>query len=257
MKVSIVMSFWNRKKQLFNTLRSIHSYGHEVEIIIVDDASTNGDDIHCFEDSLTKVITLTDKTWINPCIGFNTGFSQATGDIIIIQNAECYHHGDIVAHALSNARKGKYISYSAFCLNEELSNKITFDTDIDKMIRPYRHNKIDTEGWEGNGWYNHPVYRPEGYHFCAAIMREDLYDLGGFDERYYDGLGFDDNELLNRITKKGMKIKIIEEPFVLHQFHPKFQPGDVTSLMAINGIKWDETKRSPSYDVKPYNKIYK
>lgn len=42
-------------------------------------------------------------------------------------------------------------------------------------------------GYIGDGldcWYNHSVTNPKGYHFCSAITRKNLYDLGGFDERF-------------------------------------------------------------------------
>ena len=250
------MTYWNRKKQLSNTLHSIRQYGHDVEIIVVDDASTDGEDIHCFEDANTHVITLKDKTWINPCIGFNSGFKYATGDIIIIQNAECLHVGDIVSHALSHVSEGIYLSYSALAINGQTTKRINDGENVVTVITPFMHNKM-TDTWDGNGWYNHPVYRNEAYHFCCAIMRSDLYDLGGFDERYADGLGFDDNELLTRIIKKRMTIRMIEKPFVVHQDHPKFQPGDVSSLMAINALKLEKTKKRKEYDVKSFNSIYK
>ncbi len=251
------MTFWNRKQQLLNTLNSIRKYTHDIEIIIVDDASTNGEDITYLDGGNIRVLTLRDKNWINPCIGFNTGFARATGDIIIIQNAECYHVGDIIRHAKKNVELGKYITYAALSVNEDVTRQITEGADVKSLVFPFMEQSIDVPDWDGNGWYNHSTYRAGAYHFCSAIMREDLYDLGGFDERYFDGLGFDDNELLTRIHKKGMKVKIIDSPFVVHQWHPKFQPGDVPSLMHPNGVRWDETKARQEYDVKPTNKIYK
>lgn len=257
MKISIVMTFWNRKQQLLNTLKSIAKYNHDIEIIIVDDASTNGEDISYLANDYIKVAVLKDKTWINPCIGFNTGFSMATGDLIIIQNSECYHVGDILRHAKKNVAPNRYVTYSALSVNEEVTRQITEGADVKTLVAPFMERSIDVPDWDGNGWYNHSAFRPGAYHFCSAILRDDLYDLGGFDERYFDGLGFDDNELLARIHKKGMHISIIDYPFVVHQWHPKFQPGDVPSLMYPNGVRLDETKANDYYDVKPYNNIYK
>jgi hypothetical protein len=44
-------------------------------------------------------------------------------------------------------------------------------------------------------------------------------ELGGFDERYSEGHGFDDDELLFRIRKMGLKTEIVNEPIAIHQWH--------------------------------------
>jgi GT2 family glycosyltransferase len=111
------------------------------------------------------------------------------------------------------------------------------------------------KGWGDNGWYNHSIYNPGRFHFCSAIMREDLYDLGGFDERYAHGLGFDDNEFLNRILKKGMDVQMIDDPFVVHQHHDCANNAD-QSLMDINAKLYEKTYKTKKWDVKPFNTIY-
>ena len=46
MKVSIIIGYYNRKKQLFYTLKTINDSSYKnIEIIIVDDCSDNPDDI--------------------------------------------------------------------------------------------------------------------------------------------------------------------------------------------------------------------
>lgn len=249
------MTFWNRKRQLSNTLRSIAQYGNDVNIIIVDDCSTDGEDITCFETDKIKVVTLTDKTWVNPCIPFNIGFSLVNTDIVIIQNAECIHIGDIVGHALANCRNGQYLSYSAFSADKDVSARFDSTDDFRKVIEPYLHATREAD-WGGNGWYNHSVYRPKAYHFCAAITREDLYSLGGFDERFAKGSGFDDDEFITRIRRKGMIIHYIYPPFVVHQWHNPFYCGEIPAMMAINGNLFEKTIHSGIVDVKPYNRIY-
>jgi hypothetical protein len=43
--------------------------------------------------------------------------------------------------------------------------------------------------------------------------------LGGFDESYAQGVGFDDDDLLFRIQQKGLEVHIVDSPFILHQNH--------------------------------------
>jgi GT2 family glycosyltransferase len=248
------MTYYNRKKQLQNTLRSIAQYGHDVNIIIIDDCSTDGEDVHCFETDKISVITLRNKTWVNPCIPFNIGFSLVNTDIVLIQNAECMHMGDIIGHALANIKNGTYLSYGAFATKKQLTDRIYRGEDPGEVIKPYA--EICTEETEWCAWYNHPVHRSAAFHFCAAIMREDLYSLGGFDERYAKGSGWDDNDFILRIRKKGMNVRIIYPPFVIHQHHEPFYCGDIPTMMRINYNHYMIAEKSRSFDVKPTNKIY-
>lgn len=199
--ISVIMAYYNRKSLLLNTLNSIKG---ECEIIVVDDAS---DDEHQLRDIKgIKLIEIKkeEKTWVNSCMAFNRGFNVASGDIIIIQNPECEHAGDIINYTLNNITDNNYLSFGCYSL-PKTNNK----TIINKCV--------SIEG--DSGWYNHSIYRPYGYHFCSAITKKNLDELGGFDERFANGIDFEDNDILNRIKRKGLEVKIIDSPFVYHQYH--------------------------------------
>jgi glycosyltransferase involved in cell wall biosynthesis len=253
--VTIVMTYLNRKKQLLNTLKSIEKYNYDVRIIIVDDASSEEESIAYLSGGNMKVITLKDKTWLNPCIAFNTGFAEAKDDIILIQNAENIHMGNILGSVVNNIQRGIYLNYAAYSLNKEQTDRICNGEEPENVIYPlYEYKNI---AWGENGWYNHSTHKPTMAHFCSAITRADLYDMGGFDERFYDGLGFDDNEFSTRIIKMGLLFRMIDDPFVAHQRHEPHFIGDVCPGMALNAARWEETKAREEYDVKMFNKIYK
>ena len=217
MLISIVMAYYNRKPQFLRTLESIkRSNIKDFELIIVDDAS---DIEHRLEDTAAqhpfiKLIRVEpkDKWYVNPCIPYNMGFAKATGDIIIIQNPECYHYNDILQYASNNITKHNYISFGCYSLDEKLTNSIAAFN-----IAQTLNCGITYDGQLG--WYNHSIYRPVGYHFCSAILRENLLQLEGFDTRYAEGIGYDDNEFLLRIKKLGLNINIANNCVVLHQWH--------------------------------------
>jgi glycosyltransferase involved in cell wall biosynthesis len=255
--LTIVMTYWNRKIQLLNTLKSIPP---NTKIIIVDDASNDGDDITYLENDFIKVVTLKNKTWINPCIAWNAGFAAVSdSDIVIFQNCECIHIGNIVEHAINNARDGVYLNYSALSVDQPAVDKITSGENIIDVIQPIINLRRRVVSWGGDGWYNHPIYRPEMMNFCSGITYKDLYDMGGFDERYQDGLGYDDNEFLCRIRKKKMDIQFFETPFVVHQHHCPFpfNAKEIEELMKINEARLHATQAAGTYDVKSYNKLFK
>jgi len=37
------------------------------------------------------------------------------------------------------------------------------------------------------------------YPYCAAIRREDMEQLSGYDERFIDGIGYDDYDFIDRV----------------------------------------------------------
>jgi GT2 family glycosyltransferase len=91
-------------------------------------------------------------------------------------------------------------------------NNTVKDFFVSLPQRPYTGNRT-------LGWYNHSIYRPEAWHFCSAITRENMSKLNGFDERYAMGVACDDSEFITRIRRLGLKVIITEEVSVIHQYH--------------------------------------
>jgi GT2 family glycosyltransferase len=215
------MTYYNRKVQLYNTLNSINNskYKDNIQIIIVDDCSSDEHKLNLYElKKINNNIELyilkdEDKWYINPCIPYNIGFNKIKYDNVIIQNSECYHNGDIIEYIINNLTIKTYLSFSCYSLknNQDINivnienRSVTFDGD--------------------NGWYNHSIYRPTNYHFCSAIKKENLTLLGGFDERFANGIGYDDNEFLIRIDRIKLIKSIIDIPHVFHQYHYNNQPN--------------------------------
>jgi len=231
MKISIVTSYYNRKKQLINTLNTIQKSKHvdNVEFIITDDCSSLEHDITDIPEifPFVKVLKVlpTERWYTNPCVPFNKSINEATGAIIILQNPECLHVGDILDDIVNNINDENYLTYAVYSLNktktEQLQNlDFSYDDIFDKIINislPFNNVNYVREG--ESCWYNHSIYRPAHYHFLSAITKKNMDKLGGFDERFSNGIGFDDDELLHRIKLLGLELKIQDTPFAIHQWH--------------------------------------
>jgi len=233
-RISIVMSYYNRKKLLDVTLSTIEKSSiKDYELIIVDDASD--EPLVCPQAKVIR-IDKKDKWYHNPCIPYNIGFREAKGEIIVIQNPECLHVEDVLKHVYDNARKNLYLSYACYAINEKETKAL-----YEHGTMPYMKSSVfESIGLkpERNGWYNHERYRPVAYHFCSAILKEDLDRIGGgFDERYAHGVAFDDNEFIRRIKRNNLEVQIIRHPYVIHQYHSHFAYDDPKvwrPLYAIN-----------------------
>lgn len=197
-KISIVMAYYNRRVQLYHTLKSIAKTSHtSFEIIVIDDNSRQEERVEdlMLEFSFLKVIRVSkeEKNYSCSCMAFNRGIAMADGEIIVLQNPECEHVGDILMYIEENLSNSNFLSFACFAPD-------------------YKENK---------GWYNHPIHRPVYYHFCSAISKANMDSLGGFDERYAQGLAYDDNEFVERIVRLGLKKDIPTESYVIHQSHSK------------------------------------
>lgn len=223
--ISVVTAYYNRKKLFIRTLKSMLPYYGSIdfEVIVVDDGSDEAERLEDLQADFPflRIIRLEkqNKWYKNPCIPFNIGFEAVKGEKIIIQNPECYHFGAVLEYVDKNLTTNTYLSFGCYSLDQE-------NTDNDSLFQDKTHieNVIKTNNrsfqTDGDlGWYNHSQFRPEAFHFCAAITLEDLLDLGGFDERFANGVGFDDDEFIWRIKAKKMNIKFVDEHIVLHQNH--------------------------------------
>jgi GT2 family glycosyltransferase len=215
--ISIVMAYYNRLPQLRFTLQTFQrSCLQDFEVVIVDDYSFDNHSIDSlpreFPSLNIQLIKMKEisakKTYVGPSIPYNVGFKKSIGDKIIIQNPECCHMGDVISYTDHNLKDGLYLSFHCFATGKR---------EVETL---HSAGKIDIERSNGR-WYNHRDHRPKSYHFTTAITRKNLVELNGFDERYAQGFNYDDDEFIERIKKKGLEIKFVEDPWVIHQYHGK------------------------------------
>ena len=235
--ISIVMAFYNRQELLNKTLESLDkSSVKDYELIIVDDASAVP--LVC---PRAKIIRVEKKDkWYNcSCVAWNRGLREATGDIVILNSPECYHAGDILAYAQENLRPNLYLAFGCYAISKKETE------DFQRGIMPAIENHIINSG---NGWYNHSRYRPVAYHFCSAILRKDLDMIGGFDERYAYGVAFDDDEFIRTIRYMGMDVRIVDSPYVIHQYHTHFEFDSPSVWQAPHAL--NQALYNTGYDAK-------
>jgi len=219
MRVAVVMAYYKRPHQFLHTLSSIEKSRHaDFSVIVVDDASDEelpplNFNFHTDIISIPKE----EKVWTNPEPVYNKGILHALNnlfpDIIMLQNPECMHVGDVIKYASENITDDNYISFGCFSAGRDVPLSSLLDSKTIKDVKRGATFNGD------NAWYNHPSYRPVAFDFCSAISVNNIIRLNGYDERFSSGYAFGDNYLIHRIKNLGIKIEITEDPFVIHQWH--------------------------------------
>jgi GT2 family glycosyltransferase len=129
--------------------------------------------------------------------------------MVIIQNPECCHMGDVLQYTLDNLTDHNYLSFHCYAATKAET----------RVMRSGEPLPMFTE--KKSRWYNHTTERPYAYHFAAAITRNNLIKLNGFDERFAQGQDMDDVELIHRIRAMPLEIQFVADPWVVHQYHRK------------------------------------
>lgn len=261
-KISVVMSYFNRKPQLLLTLDGMKrsKQAAVTEVIIVDDASDQP--LHHLDDMkqgyypfTIKVIRVpvAAKRWANACIPFNIGFAHATGDIIVIQNPEVCHVGDVLDHVSRTVVDASaYYTYSCYAspgfgqnallhmLYKQLWEKEEKEQESKEASINWGHEVYSQFICRVRSiWYNHPHHNPRALHFLAATMRSNITRIGGFDETYFEHPFYDDDEFLARM-RLIVPVKIIstEQVYGIHQFHVGGSTSNV-HLMHYNKARFE------------------
>ena len=229
-KISVVMAYYNRKHQTLVTLdgfEELYAKKYNFEVIIVDDNSdlnnTLEQDIKKYSFSINLIVISKEKKGdrVNPGIAYNRGFEQAKGEIIIIQNPECFHIDNIFEDCLKNLSFNQMISYSCYGMNSFIDNNLIKNKEslIDII---YKQNILGgaDKTCEVNvgGWLNDKNINPTYYHYCTAIFKKNLNTLGGFSVDFRNGFCYDDDEFVRRAYYQKLDL-VISDKLVIHQFH--------------------------------------
>lgn len=193
--VSIVMTAYNRAKLLENSLVTIERQKYSpLEVIVVEDGDDGGATKAVCEKHGVVYIQRKERPGIrysNPAIPNNIGLRAARNEIIVLQNAECMHEGNLIKRLASLVEPKLAVFASVQALNEDGSL---------------------------NMWYTHPTKNARPYFFCGAMLTEHFHYLRGFDEDFVL-YGYDDDNFADRLKLYGVNFLWDDQAIAKHQWH--------------------------------------
>ena len=204
---SIIITTFNRPQLLKFGLQSLAKQGFvDTEIIVLNDGNPNdGTDQVCNESGLDiKYFAAKHNAgWRCPSYAINFGVKQAKGKNIFISCAEIYHMGSTIAQmeqilnnkeVLLTPNIGKDDNGSILNLlnnNKEISNN-------DIKLLPKLNIQLP---------------------FFMGLHKSLFEAIGGYDEDFI-GMGYDDNDFVDRILMTGTQLKTVSSSIV-HIYHER------------------------------------
>jgi hypothetical protein len=219
MKYSILLPYYKRpelRKSLASFVR--HYEGrNDYEVIIVED-SKNAMDPFCSEE-LLRIIDefkneisirhfIDPKVSFSPCHKYNLGAGSASGEFLVLSSPEIIHESDVLGgfDTLLAEDRNNYVVCACKAMNKG----------------------------EFYMWYQHSKIRNVLFHFCSVISWDNYENVGGFNERYCAGIGFDDEDLVSRLIANGIKIIPRDDLVTIHQEHDKEYIDNHRELVEVN-----------------------
>jgi len=218
MKISLIITYFNRKSQFIKTMESIklsQINRDNLETIIIDDGSEESERI---EDVLENYSDLNinfhrfskeEKTWGSrtQVVPLNKGIDMSNNDYILINGAEMFHCGDVLLDFSNRVKENKYITYATLSLTQEQTNNLSIESLL----------KTTT----GHMWYQHSVNNNRKFPFCAGMSKNDFLKIGKFAEEFQNAEGYADVYFIDCLNHYGIEIEEIDTPYTLHLWHTR------------------------------------
>ncbi len=194
--ISIVLPYWNRKAAADDGLRSLERCyaGLEMEVVIVDDGNQEPYVPPALSLDISLVRLPVKQEPKSPATPWNVGAAAASGEIVVLSCIEILHEQPVLeqmATELERLGPDGYVLAAAWCP-------------------------------ESRAWHCHSTVQvPDcpvgtGIAFCGAMRRELFERVGGFEEDYRDGAGYEDRDFIRKMVLAGAKFVIRDDLVVVH-----------------------------------------
>lgn len=157
----------------------------------------------------------------NPAVSINVGVKQARGDVIVLTSPEVINAKTNVALIKKGFEEGK----SRFLLGwieERVSSLIP---DLKDGIEADEIKRICSA--QGHGAKCRPGHWKPINYFIGSMLKKDFISIGGIDERYMIGIGFEDDCFAQRCDEAGFPAELYTDVAGVHLSHPRSYQGNL------------------------------
>ena len=240
MTLSIIIPSFQRSDLLFWRLTSLskQTFPQNYEILVINDGIKDETEEVCkqFNNLNIRYIFSGQRNlngeihWRIPCYAINIGIKQATGKFIILTCPEIFHLDNCIMSfikELENNPKQMIITKGK--------------DDRDGMFLTYL--KSNNENNILDYYYALPHRLMTEFPFFMGLDRQEVLNIGGYDEDFGIGYCWDDVDFVDRIKNNGNPYKTLGFRIV-HLFHPRLRYGldNTTNLWKRNEKLYHQKK---------------
>ena len=254
MQVSIIIVNYNTKKLTLNCINSIFEYTKKVniEVILVDNASTDGS-IELFKND-SRIKFITNNTNLGFGKGNNLGFKFATGKYILLLNSDTLLNNNAIKIFFDTAESmdktiacfgcllknadGKYSSSFGTFMSIGKTLLISLKEYV-KFFRPKFYSCNEKDLIKQTPFFVDLIVGADLF-----IRRNVIENLGLFDPTFF--MYYEEADLQRRYAKAGYKMMIISGPEIIHLEGQSSYKKLSREILEIHGLfiylkKWNNS----------------
>lgn len=218
-KVSVIVLTYNNLDLTKACLHSIEKHSHysNIELILVDNASTDGtpEFLTSYAEGKEHVVLCLNDSNLGFSAGNNVGLKAATGDYIVILNNDTYVTEGWIHGLVRGLRRHPSLGLVGPVTNN-IGNEAKININYSDMEQMAIAAREYTRTHAGEVY---PV-RAAAF-FCVMFSRQVYEKVGPMEEKF--GVGFfEDDDYCNRVREAGYEVAVIEDVFVHHHLSASF-----------------------------------
>ena len=213
MNISLIIPSYNTEKHLINTYNSIRKYYKDVEMVIINDGSTDNtyEWLEGLEDN--NVIKINSKERKGHTFFYDEGMRQATNEVVGIMHSDMIIGPNYIENTLKHLERGKVVCATRIepPIHPAGKEKIVMDFGME-------HNDLKFDEFEKFCLDKSNEFRDittKGIFAPWVLYKEDHFAIGGHDQTFTP-YGYEDSDIFNRWILAGYKMIQSRDAFVYH-----------------------------------------
>jgi glycosyltransferase involved in cell wall biosynthesis len=213
MNISLIIPSYNTKYHLINTYNSIRKYYKDIELVIINDGST--DNTSEWLDNLkdNNVIKINSKERKGHTFFYDEGMRQATNEIVGIMHSDMIIGPNYIENTLKYLERGNVVCATRIepPIHPAGKEKIVMDFGMD-------HNDLKLDEFEKFCNEKSNEFKDvttKGIFAPWILYKEDHFAIGGHDQNFAP-YGYEDSDIFNRWILAGYEMIQSRDAFVYH-----------------------------------------
>jgi len=217
--VSIIVVTYNNLELTKVCLASIDAYSqyHPIEIIVVDNASSDGSPVYLREwaaaaDNRYVILNEDNRGF---AAANNQGLARAQGAYLVLLNNDTHVTPGWIRTMIQHLRRDSRVGLVGPVTNN-IGNEARINISYDNM-----GDMLKAAGRYTRRHIGRSFEFPTAAFFCVMLPRHTYEQIGELDEQFGRGF-FEDDDYCRRIEQAGMKVLCVEDVFIHHHLSASF-----------------------------------